>query len=704
MLSYVSIAQQDLTVNYTPIKSKGKPPKVFLQETEEKINNSAEKDRAGMSTTEERVFLEGIHYHIDELLNSGIVLFGDETTQYVQEVADKLLENEAKLRSELEFYVIKSNVTNALSTDQGIVFVTLGLLSQLENEAQLAYVLSHEIAHYTEKHVEKSYKEHSRTERTDRSYDQRITRLSNHSKEAELEADKLGLRLYHEAGYAQSEIHGVFDVLMYSYLPFDEVALPKDYFNSPQLFVPEKFFPKEINEIKMEEDYDDSKSSHPNIQRRRDKIDDEMEEFSSWGNKLYLLSEEKFNEVRNIARFESVRLDLLNSEISKVMYSIFLLEKEYPNNLYLNRCKAKAWLALASFRNEGLISDVLEKPSSVEGERHAMAHVLRKFTRTHTPIIAMRQIEDISLKFPEDTEIKLIRKRMIRILAESRSFSIGKMSEETFEEAIISLKKLEEEGANDTISSDQEPPKELSKYDKIKSKRTKKTADGVQVIDTAKFYLYALSDLVTNDDFKKEFRKQKDLAQEAKDEEERLRNLSKREWRAEMAEKRESISELVLYEPLFIQMYNGDVQMKESEEKEAQIAKSAKELADKFGIQVYDLTNGEKKARSSNDYNERAILADYIRQRFTYEDIPMFPVDYSALREVRTNYGDAPVMFVFGAYESGRAAGRKRTSFNMILVDLKNAEILLSDENNISSKPKRFIIEAYLYDMMVLLK
>lgn len=48
---------------------------------------------------------------------------------------------------------------NAISAPGGYVFVTLGLLRGVENEAQLAGVLAHEIAHITSKHVLSRYGE-----------------------------------------------------------------------------------------------------------------------------------------------------------------------------------------------------------------------------------------------------------------------------------------------------------------------------------------------------------------------------------------------------------------------------------------------------------------------------------------------------------------------------------------------------------------
>lgn len=58
-------------------------------------------------------------------------------------------------RPELEFYfgVLDSEEVNAFATPGGYVFITKGALMKMDNEAQLAGVLGHEIAHIVKKHV-----------------------------------------------------------------------------------------------------------------------------------------------------------------------------------------------------------------------------------------------------------------------------------------------------------------------------------------------------------------------------------------------------------------------------------------------------------------------------------------------------------------------------------------------------------------------
>lgn len=58
-------------------------------------------------------------------------------------------------RPELRFYftVLDSDEINAFATPGGYIFITRGALQKMDNEAQLAAVLGHEIAHVTRRHV-----------------------------------------------------------------------------------------------------------------------------------------------------------------------------------------------------------------------------------------------------------------------------------------------------------------------------------------------------------------------------------------------------------------------------------------------------------------------------------------------------------------------------------------------------------------------
>ena len=56
-------------------------------------------------------------------------------------------------RIPFQFYVVQDDAVNAFATPNGIVVVNSGLMEMLENEAQLAAVVGHEIAHSTHEHT-----------------------------------------------------------------------------------------------------------------------------------------------------------------------------------------------------------------------------------------------------------------------------------------------------------------------------------------------------------------------------------------------------------------------------------------------------------------------------------------------------------------------------------------------------------------------
>ena len=734
IVSFSSAFAQQLDFdNYKPLRAQGKIPPFFSATSQEKVDQAAVESRENMDENLKTEFLEYIHYGIDELIHSGLIVYGDPATKYVEKVAAKLLAKHPKLKKELQFYTIKSNVTNALSTDQGVIFVTLGLLSQIENEAQLAYVLAHEIAHFQEGHVEKSYAE--RVTSTDEiGYDERIEQLSNHSKEQELDADKLGIKLYNEAGYKRSELIAAFDVMMYSYLPFDEVPLPKTYFNSQYLFVPENLFPEEINKIQVDEDYDDSKSSHPNIRKRKQAVISALAAYPKWGDDVFLVDENEFKDVRNIARFESLRLDLLNVNFGDALYSIFLLEREFPNNLYLQRCKAQAWLGLVSFKEIGKYTSTIQKPSKVEGESHAMHHFLYNLSKIELMTLAIRATHDGKMAFPNDEEIAAIYDKVVEFAVDYKKFKLEDYSDvpylealEEFENSKLALELQIEQAESDTLIINGE---QLSKYERIKLKREGKLAlDVNQEFKSDTYYIYALSDLKKDEAFAATYAKHKALLEEERKEEDEYYALTRSERAKLDREKRKmQVKEVVLLDPSFTKFDNRKEQPKQGKELEMEIVSNLKIQGERFGISIYDLTDIERNKMDTDGYNERAVLSDYLRQKSEYLDGEMFPVDFSALKEIKNHYGEVDIMFVYGEhnrnmkippgaivagillppfgipYFTYRLITGNRFIFDAVLINIESGEIRTIETFRANQKPNKAVLKASAYHTMTQLK
>jgi predicted Zn-dependent protease len=101
---------------------------------------------------EKRLWAESVQEE-EQLADTGLILDNPELTAYLNQVAMKVLPEEAKEKIDFQVYVIRDPYSNAFSLANGILYVHTGILARLENEAQLATVLAHEMAHVTQRHM-----------------------------------------------------------------------------------------------------------------------------------------------------------------------------------------------------------------------------------------------------------------------------------------------------------------------------------------------------------------------------------------------------------------------------------------------------------------------------------------------------------------------------------------------------------------------
>jgi len=90
-------------------------------------------------------------------------LLAERTVQeYVSHLGDSLIPEGAKGTRrpiEFRFFVVEDPEVNAASLPDGTLLINTGLLGALENEAQLAFVLSHEMAHVLQVHYRREVEE-----------------------------------------------------------------------------------------------------------------------------------------------------------------------------------------------------------------------------------------------------------------------------------------------------------------------------------------------------------------------------------------------------------------------------------------------------------------------------------------------------------------------------------------------------------------
>lgn len=77
----------------------------------------------------------------------------DPKARYVDEIGRNIAEQNNPWNADFVFQIIEDqNMVNAFALPGGKIYITTGMLNNLDNEAELATVLAHEVAHVSERH------------------------------------------------------------------------------------------------------------------------------------------------------------------------------------------------------------------------------------------------------------------------------------------------------------------------------------------------------------------------------------------------------------------------------------------------------------------------------------------------------------------------------------------------------------------------
>ena len=406
---------------YTILQSAGTIPDDFLQCFEDRYKSQKSrlnKEQLSLLGEKKTNFLIYNSYIAEEILKSGIVTFNDPVSKYASKVLDKLLENDLNLRSKIRIYTIKSTQANAFVTNDGIIFISIGLMAQLQNEAQLAFILAHELTHFKENHhiheylKKQDFIENYNAKKTNEA---KLNALFNYSKENELTADSEALKKYYlKSGYSISEVEPLLDILLYSYLPIDEVEFKLSLFESDSYVFPDEYILNEYNEITAIENYDDTHSTHPNILKRRSALLSVLAGYKDNNTKKFIVSEKDFFEAKKISRYELSLFYRVYNELEKAIYNSYILLKEDPNNKYLKTNIAENLYALACYKNRGHYSKVHTNYKKIEGYSQQVNYLFTKLKKNELNLLALRYSWLLKTEYPEDTYISQITDSIIK--------------------------------------------------------------------------------------------------------------------------------------------------------------------------------------------------------------------------------------------------------------------------------------------------
>ncbi len=707
--------------DYIPLKSSGDLPEEFLKTARALSQEDLKTIGYGTDRIAKEQFIISSNYYLRDLLLSGDVLINDALGNYVNKVADELLKNDPELRKQIHVYVTKSPDVNAHAFDKGFIFINAGLLAQLENEAQLAYVLSHEITHVVKKHSVNQYLENIKLDRGTSnyetgSYEARNIAKYRFSKDNESEADVEGLVRIKGSGYSIKALNGAFDVLQYSYLPFELVEFKKSFFEDEFLILPDTFYLKKTSEIKSNDDYDDSKSTHPNIRKRRGAVEADLIVADESSRKKYIVSEEEFKKVREIARFESCRLYLIDRDYINAIYAAYILLEKYPENVYLKKIVAKSLYNIAISKSGGsrykskyLSSDANNARLSsksysipdfekIEGASQRVYYLLDNLDSKELNTIALSYTYKAYKKNPNDLVLSILSDSLFSEMVNSNQLYLNDFAKSSKAQLLaMDTAKVVVAIVDSTI--------EESKYSKIKKQQQK-----FEIQTEENFTKYAFVGLLQDPEFVKRYTKAaRGLTRKEEVKKDNLTYKERKKIEDQLAKQNKDkytllgVEKVLFLEPFYMNVKtiggNNVVNYFVSEEKQVKLGEIQKKCADKLKLQ-YEMIGTKNMTTSDMDrYNLNSILNDWLTERFNHGDnSDELIVGTDETNKLIEKYGTK-----FLAW-SGIYNEKSRSSHNtyfFILFNLETGEVMKYETRYTKSKDNTDLITSFVYNSLM---
>lgn len=699
LFTKLSVAQ--FTNDYKPIVSSGILPEEFIISA----RSMAEEDMKLLVNEPDKIAKEQFamknNYFLKDLLLEGTVLINDPLTKYVNKVVDELLKNNPTLRNQLHIYVTKSPDVNAYAFDKGFVFVNVGLLAQIENEAQLAYILAHEITHVVKKHSVNQYLENIKIESGSGRYEREERTLEKYrfSKEQESDADIEGLKLIKQSNYSVKALNGAFDVLQYSYLPFELLDFKKSFFEDEHLILPDTLYLKKTADIKSNDDYDDTKSTHPNIRKRRGSIEPELKVADESYRKKFLVSEEEFKMIRETARFELCRLYMIERDYINAIYAAYILQEKYPDNVYLNKIVAKGLYNItvnkSGRHSSGNSINISSKSSSgysitdyekIEGASQRLYYLLDQMTAKEINVVALSYAYKALKKHPSDRALSVITDSLFSELVNVNSLYLNDFSKQSKSE----IRKVTEI-ANVVDSSEVEE----SKYSKIKREQVK-----MEVETDENFIKYAFVGLLKDDDFVKKF------TETAKGRTQKEENYAKVNTGSKKKKKSKEeflgIEKVAFVDPFYMRVKRKGgkdlVDFFESENQQAFLSALQAKCANKLKLSYINISTKDLTVTDITKYNENALINEWLAERFKHNNNNEMITSSEEMKQLIEKLGTKYIAWS-GVFNS--KTRRYHNTYFFMLLDLETGEARRYESKYTRSKDNKDLITSLTYNSLM---
>jgi Peptidase family M48 len=308
------------------------------------------------NATEYKEIYESQFEAISELWQSTRPVTSFEAHNYLQNLVQKIIAANPELKgTDARVVFSRDWWPNAVSMGDGSIAINAGLVLYMDNEAELVFVLCHELSHYYLEHTPKAIKKYIETT-TSKAYQAELKRLSKtvygankqleqlamssafgsrrHSRDNEAAADRQAFNFMKRTGYDCGAIKTclelldkVDDSLVYKPLDIQQQFSFAEYsFKKRWIQKESAIFSQVDDNSSFSAKEKDSLKTHPDCTKRIALLADSLRQLTSTGKK-FLVSEKLFNQLKKDFFIEIAEECYREKNLSRnLYYSLLLLE------------------------------------------------------------------------------------------------------------------------------------------------------------------------------------------------------------------------------------------------------------------------------------------------------------------------------------------------------------------------------------------
>jgi beta-barrel assembly-enhancing protease len=362
--------------------------------------------------------------------------------------------------------------------------------------------------------------------------------------------------------------------------------------------------------------------------------------------------------------------------------------------------------------------------SSYEGEISVLDQFLTNLPDEAKVALGLRFIHDIYVKDTTDVLIGRMWQKAIEMAAVHSDFDPDRFSKSTFREAIVKLEEARLAAEADTTATSTQ---RWDKYETIKNQRAGLTVDSG--IDSSKFYLYGISDLLNDSLFNKQFNayreKQKEKERREEDEfaltDEEIYDINQVEYEDRL---HLGLDTVLFVNPLVTEYRGFDrIDFPKSDKLEQTLIESVRTISSDLGVTVNYLDRTQLQTMTTQQYNDMSLVLRTIAKGIETTEPDVFMIDLERLDSLKLVYGSSKVMMMTldHAYNNHITPGlavaytvllplgviyfpialltAHTTQMSFYVIDLEKGTLLVNEEFYSQDPASRKMIEARLHSV-----